>query len=580
MVNRLEPINLTSFVGGLNLRRSQFQLADDESPDLLNVDIDPRGGFFTRRGWQRWSKGEIVDLLAETWEPCNTFVINHGDGSQVVYVVNHGKIYYAEEDAVFHRLGTLVGSALTHGADFNAWGSDTYIALGMDQVPVRVSRLFAITPLAPTWSEVDAPVSNCMPQCGLIETHAGYLFCARTQEAGVQHYNRVRWSHPLKPDSWRELDYIDIEAGGGRITGLLSYSDHLLIFKTNSMWALYGYNQDSWQLVQVSQSIGLPGPVAKTRSEKVVYFFSSSDRNGMYGYNGGQPLYLSEGLRPAFEEIFNYESVFVSWAGRRLWVSVPWRKGEGSTTKLETVFVYDPDISDIGAWTMYRSDFGTPGPVLDGSDVNSRFPLAALWSTTSSMMVTLDAIDEGYDILDEFYKVGATTATTITDLATGAGDTIAITTSTAQGRPFDAYYRTRWLHGGWPDRKKSWRRPTFVCRHAPQDTDLLVEIFRDYNESDVARTRTLHLRSLGAHYWTEGGFDDTVGNGFDWAVDGDDNPRGADWGTPREGATLQRSGSMGLARAVQMRVRLAPSTPKRRWGVNAIVAKIVMRRFR
>jgi hypothetical protein len=41
MVNRLEPLNLMDFTGGINLRRNQFQLADNESPDLLNVDIDP-----------------------------------------------------------------------------------------------------------------------------------------------------------------------------------------------------------------------------------------------------------------------------------------------------------------------------------------------------------------------------------------------------------------------------------------------------------------------------------------------------------------------------------------------------------
>ena len=61
MPNRLEPLNLMDFTGGLNLRRNQFQLADNESPDLLNVDIDPRGGFYTRKGWQRWNDTDVVD---------------------------------------------------------------------------------------------------------------------------------------------------------------------------------------------------------------------------------------------------------------------------------------------------------------------------------------------------------------------------------------------------------------------------------------------------------------------------------------------------------------------------------------
>lgn len=37
---------LKDFTGGLNFRADQFQLADNESPDMLNVEIDPRGGVF------------------------------------------------------------------------------------------------------------------------------------------------------------------------------------------------------------------------------------------------------------------------------------------------------------------------------------------------------------------------------------------------------------------------------------------------------------------------------------------------------------------------------------------------------
>lgn len=583
MVNRLEPINITSFVGGLNLRRSQFQLADDESPDLLNVDIDPRGGFFTRKGWRRWNQDDIVDTSLEQWRPVSTFVLNQGNGEQNVFVVNNHKVYVASGDAVFSQLGTINCTAVNHQADFAAWGDDVYVAPGMDNIPVRVSPTFAITPLAQTYSEVDAPVYGCFPRCGMVETHGSYMFAARIWDDGDYHWSRLRWSHPLQPDAWRADDFIDIEAGGGRVTAILSFQDHLLIFKTNSLWALYGYDENSWQLVKVSSSVGLPGPMGVTRSEKACYFFSASDRNGMYGYNGDQPVYISEALRPAFEEITGYEQVFVSWAGRRLWVSVPWVHNVGATTDISSVFVMDPDVGQGGAWTMYRSNYGCPGPILDGSDVQARFPLSAFWSTQTAAMVTLDALDIGYDILDKDFVLAATPpADGSNELVTGTGDSILVSAAGGVGRPFDAYYRTRWLHAGWPERKKSWRRPTFICRQVPRDTDLLIETYRDYNETQVARTRTLHLRAVGSSYWTEGGFADHDQGGFDWTEGGKQDPsgRGADWGETQAGATLQRAGSMGLAKAVQMRVRLAPSTPQRRWGVDGIVAKIVMRRFR
>ena len=41
---------LEDFSGGLNLRSDQFNLAPNESPEMLNVDVDPRGGIKMRLG--------------------------------------------------------------------------------------------------------------------------------------------------------------------------------------------------------------------------------------------------------------------------------------------------------------------------------------------------------------------------------------------------------------------------------------------------------------------------------------------------------------------------------------------------
>jgi hypothetical protein len=547
---------------------------------MLNVDIDPRGGFYTRKGWHRWNEVDVIDPISITWAPRNAFSVTHANNNQDVYVVNNHIVYWASDTAVFAALPTIVGNASPHQASFVAWGQNVYVATGSSGPTYRVSATHTVTAMTPeTWSEVDAPTSNTVPHAEYLETHASYLFAACMTESDGNHFSRIRWSHPDRPDSFDSDDFIDIDAGGGKITNLISYNDHLLIFKTNSIWALYGYELASWQLVKVSTSIGCPAPTACTRSEKAVYFYSASDRGGVYGYNGSTPVYLSENLRPAFEQVFNFDNVFVSWAGRRLWVGVPWVKDIGSTVVPTTCFVMDADIGAGGAWTMYRSDFGAIGPVLDGSDVNAKYPLAAMWSASEACLVTLDYLDTGFDII---LKSTLLVTGGLDLIVTGDGKTITVTGVAAQGDRFDAYYRTRWLHGGWPDRKKSWRRPTFICRHVPAQTDLLVETFRDYNETSVQRTRTLHLRSVGNAYWTEDGFAANNMGGFDWTEGGIDDVsgRGANWGSAIGGSTLERAGSQGLAKAVQMRIRASPTTPMRKWGVDGIVAKIVMRRFR
>lgn len=585
MPNRLEPLNITSFVGGLNLRRNQFQLAEDESPDLLNVDIDPRGGFSTRKGWQRWNVDEIIDIETDPWEPRNLFVHTAGSGAKRFYVVNDGLVHHADNLGVFDP-APLTCTATPHGADFAAWGDDTYVARGMGTASVRVSSTGTVTTLDNDgWSEVDTPTLNVMPQFEYVEEHAGYLFGAVTIEAATTRYHRLRWSHPGRPDAWREDDFIDIEQTGGRITALLSYQDHLLIFKTTSVWALFGYDQDSWQLVKISEKAGCPSPTAVSRSERGVFFYSPIGVGGVYGYNGGEPIYLTERLQLAFDETTAHDNVFVSWAGRRLWVSVPWIKDVGATVNPSTTFVLDTDIGEDGAWTAYRSEFGGLASIFDGSDSGGIYPLAAFWSTQTSCLVTVDFIDDAYDVVLEPYVLGIDTGDSylVTEQTLPEDEEeILVLGSEFVGQPFDAYYRTRWLHAGWPDRKKSWRRPSFICREVPRTTDLLVESYRDYNETTVHRVRTLRVEAQGTTFWREDGFDAAEGDGFDWSSLGADDPsgRGADWGSQFKGSKLIRSGSMGVARAVQLKVRASPHTMRQRWGVDGIVAKVVMRRFR
>ena len=47
-MSQIQISEVSDFTGGLNFRADQFQLASYESPDMLNVEIDPRGGVFSR----------------------------------------------------------------------------------------------------------------------------------------------------------------------------------------------------------------------------------------------------------------------------------------------------------------------------------------------------------------------------------------------------------------------------------------------------------------------------------------------------------------------------------------------------
>ena len=58
---------LESFSGGLNLRSDQFNLSNNESPDMLNVEVDPRGGIRMRNGVDRRNTTSLSSDVKGVW---------------------------------------------------------------------------------------------------------------------------------------------------------------------------------------------------------------------------------------------------------------------------------------------------------------------------------------------------------------------------------------------------------------------------------------------------------------------------------------------------------------------------------
>jgi hypothetical protein len=434
-----------------------------------------------------------------------------------------------------------------------------------------------------TWNDdYSTPVAGVAPKANLVEAHSGYLFTANIIEDGLTFQNRIRWSHPTSPEDWARADYIDIETGGHAITGLMSFEDHLLIFKSDSIWALYGYNADSWQLVQKSSTIGALSPQSITRSETAVFFYSASDRGGIYAYGGERAVEISTQLRYAMEMLISPELIWVGWIARKLWVTLPWTY-DGPTDDNSAVFVFDPSVGD-GAWTYYTTASGGLGPIVAGSNVDTQLrPLGVLRATETPCIVRLEALNA---TADRIWTVGviavddpenadptATQGYLITD--TGAE----IIASGSPGyEPFETVYRTPWVDAGWPTRKKSFRRPDFVCRMTGQEHNLSVASYRDYEERNPRRRHTITVK--GGLPPSEGSTTAAIWGHFVW---GD----GTEWGQTgttdfssqiKSGSAIRRGSSFGLCRSLQLRV--VGATQSAQWGVDAIILKVVMRRFR
>ena len=132
---------------------------------------------------------------------------------------------------------------------------------------------------------------------------------------------------------------------------MIPYSDRLLIFKPDSVWALFGYDAETWELTNISRTVGCVHQQAICRNEAGVFFLSWPQ--GIFAYS----------------ERGNVTEMSVPDPGRRsrTTASTPPRSttsgSAGSTdacgarcrsrtsprpTMPRTVFVWDPVLSENG----------------------------------------------------------------------------------------------------------------------------------------------------------------------------------------------------------------------------------------
>lgn len=522
------------FTGGLNLRADQFQLAQNESPKMLNVEIDPRGGVFSRGGMRRINTTAVVPL--SVWTPK---VLAPFYGAQPYLMLGTGagafpgNVFYST-GSNFSGLSIAVTSA--QGPGFAPWGETLYIATGKGSASYKWSGAAASTLLAngtAAWqNSYTTPVGGYFPKADFAVTHAGKVFVASTVEDGTTYANRIRWSHPNSPENWAEQDRIDINDGGTNITGLAVYGGHLLVFKRNAVFAIFGYDSDTFQVVEVSRTVGAANQNAISVTERGVYFFSYPD--GLMFYNGERIADLFEPIRPAitlgFVNPAAVDSVRVNTVNRRVWVSVPYSE-VGAATNPTVSFVYDPSVSQRGAWLMFQTA-DQLGVAAGCSFINSSgTPLHVVAHPTQPYVLRVDQYNYATDNI------------------------------TGTEYQFVSRYRSRWLDAGNYSQKKMFRRPDFIVKQQSAAGQLVVKVYGDYEEAENGEIRQYNVDVPAASTGMIWG----IGQ---WGV--------ASWGAANSGSQVLNGRSIGLARSVQLEFTGPAGNA---WGINSYTLKYNPRRI-
>lgn len=551
----LRAIRVEDFTGGLNLDSNSFQLEQNQSGDLLNVDLNPKGGVSSRWGFTRINTSAIGSFTAGTFYPDKLSKWNSSAGNWVMLATNDG--VYHSTGGNFTSLSKTTNNEF--GASFSSWDREDdsflYIARGAGYQVTRwngttttdLTASGGVAGVTEWQNDLTSPTGTHAPKSEHIASHADRLWVAGTTEGSSTFPNRIRFSHPLFPESWRQDDYIDVAGGGSKITAIVPFGGHLLVFKNRSVWAVYGYSEDTFQLVELSSRLGAITPNAVALADNGVYFFSNPD--GMFFYDGRGFTDIFKNLRPLGigSEINETASnaITVGWANRRVYLSLPSgddtvatatyddstldydnsaRKFDGQTqaTRATTSFVYDPEVGR-GAWTVYKTadDFALMTPIDFTDNSGNVFHLAI--HPYQPYVLSIDRRENGS-----------------TDNITG----------TSVG--FDSYYVTGWQDAGNVSARKFWRRPEFVLRQETNGTSIDVQVYHDWRNVAV---KTFSISQSAFDVQSQS-----------WQT----------WLDPDWGATHSKADSLGVARSVQLKLVGDAGTP---WAVYGLTYKFNPRKI-
>lgn len=580
---------LFDFTGGLNFRADQFQLAPNESPDMLNVEVDPRGGVFSRAGYQIKNPSPIA--FTGTWNPKGLYNYKYPAAPQIMLTTGYqttgsydGRVYVSS-GGNFSYLNSASLTPLAvksiNGAGMTQWEDTLYVALGRDAANMykwNVGDTYAtpLTASGPTWQPYQLPVGGFMPRAEHTVAHANKLFVANTKEYNsdatptlTAYPNRLRWSHESSPENWFQDDYIDIIAGGEGIRAIKIVDGQLMIFKPKAIYLLMGYDADSFQLVEVSTNLGVDTPQQAVAGNGGVYFFDWPQGLYFYNRNGIQDIF--ERIRPI---IINNEvnaqhtdKITLSFIRNRVWISLPYAtQQQGNPPAYATVnLIYDATIGRTGAYTMFQS-----APMLSDDATPTLIPGFGLvsgcdWRT---------ADDQPYYLMihpdDDFPYVYF-----VDDYSNTDDDVIVGATPSLSGR-FKSYYRTSWFDDKAYVQLKTFIRPYFVFKDVTSATAITLNRYKNFDETNqLGGTRTITLTA-------------TAGGGT-YSIDGSGGVYDtAEYGFNTGGAVIKRKGVAPLGRgfAVQLEF-MGPDDetdsvvfPGRAWGLNSIAYKFKRRKIR
>jgi hypothetical protein len=324
-----------------------------------------------------------------------------------------------------------------------------------------------------------------------------------------------------------------------------------------------GYDADSFQLVELSTNVGIKYPQHVVDGTNGAYFFSYPQGVMFYNRNGIQDLFSR--LKPIIDtnrvNAQKLDVLTMSYVNDRMWMSAPFDiENTGTAVDYSNMnFIFDPSIGQNGAFTMYQSasfaNAATPSAIapyglLSGIDWND---------STGDIYHLMIHPDENFKYVmyvDEFEASNNIPQNVNDDILEGddLGD-------------FTTNFTTPWFYDDRYVQNKTFVRNLYVVRSVDENTQIVVNVYHDFNSDRTVTSHTLDLNPIA-----DGGI---YGTGLFGT---------AEFGSSDLKEGIQRGGRLKRAKCVQLEF-LGPlgnttNTIGRQWGINSIAFKFKRRKVR
>lgn len=506
MARSREVVYLKDFTGGLNLTDPiGGGLADNESPDCLNVDFGYKGGFVTRGGFRTQVYSTLLDgarIVGQT---------NYGS-DEVLIVGANGELLSWNGSAITNESEDLSDTTIAaNPIQAATFDSKTYFANGRSGGNIIMQSWDGTTrtTLTNTFNDdYNAPDGGDMPLARQIAVHNGYMWVADTVESATRYHHRVRFSHVQQPEDWATDDYFDIDPSddGDQITALVPFRDRLMVFKRSGIWAVFGYSRDDFFVEKISAASGVHKHTAVAQNSGVMYWFDTDGNIMAYNGQGAVPVSDKLGWWTGINKIQHGGDHHFMWADGKLFMSL--EAGAAESVVSRWCFIYDPvikaltrydkEITSMFCWDRLNTEDDPLFLFAQGAGVEhyNLYRYDRSYSTDNGSPDTIDD-ETGDPLLDTLLM-----------------ELLDVNANSTSDNPITAYYRTAWITANETATKKRWKRPR-VTAAAEGDTTIDMLVYHDYNYETSVKSSEIIIDADDQALWGTFLWGDIWGTGDD-----------------------------------------------------------------